>query len=159
MPGAAAKAVAESENTNTIGARMCATCEIAFFIVISLIAALLVAGVTECVAARDARADMYFSHHPAEIFGVIRQVVEIGGVHIEDAPRRIEPCSAAHRPAACIAGIQNHIKRLAAAQRDGVGVEFGVHSPDRKSTRLNSSHGYISYAVFCLKKKKNTIQP
>src|SRR5687768_17717046 len=28
---------------------------------------------------------------------------------------------------------------------------------DRKSTRLNSSHGYISYAVFCLKKKKITI--
>src|SRR2546422_4219621 len=28
---------------------------------------------------------------------------------------------------------------------------------DRKSTRLNSSHGYISYAVFCLKKKKTTI--
>src|SRR2546429_3412825 len=28
---------------------------------------------------------------------------------------------------------------------------------DRKSTRLNSSHGYISYAVFCLKKKNNTI--
>src|SRR2546422_8348138 len=27
---------------------------------------------------------------------------------------------------------------------------------DRKSTRLNSSHGYISYAVFCLKKKKLT---
>src|SRR2546422_7115866 len=29
---------------------------------------------------------------------------------------------------------------------------------DRKSTRLNSSHGYISYAVFCLKKKKETNQ-
>src|SRR2546429_4675602 len=29
------------------------------------------------------------------------------------------------------------------------------HVGDRKSTRLNSSHGYISYAVFCLKKKKN----
>src|SRR2546422_6842789 len=28
--------------------------------------------------------------------------------------------------------------------------------PDRKSTRLNSSHGYISYAVFCLKKKKQS---
>src|SRR2546422_6351382 len=28
---------------------------------------------------------------------------------------------------------------------------------DRKSTRLNSSHGYISYAVFCLKKKKTHI--
>src|SRR2546429_3668521 len=30
---------------------------------------------------------------------------------------------------------------------------------DRKSTRLNSSHGYISYAVFCLKKKKNHRRP
>src|SRR2546429_5932048 len=28
---------------------------------------------------------------------------------------------------------------------------------DRKSTRLNSSHGYISYAVFCLKKKKHAV--
>src|SRR5256884_5325811 len=28
---------------------------------------------------------------------------------------------------------------------------------DRKSTRLNSSHGYISYAVFCLKKKKHDV--
>src|SRR2546422_5733373 len=31
----------------------------------------------------------------------------------------------------------------------------GYGRRDRKSTRLNSSHGYISYAVFCLKKKKN----
>src|SRR5687768_18070001 len=30
----------------------------------------------------------------------------------------------------------------------------GLELEDRKSTRLNSSHGYISYAVFCLKKKK-----
>src|SRR2546422_4177612 len=33
----------------------------------------------------------------------------------------------------------------------------GTSVLDRKSTRLNSSHGYISYAVFCLK-KKNTIE-
>src|SRR3989449_3980113 len=32
--------------------------------------------------------------------------------------------------------------------------DSGVSRRDRKSTRLNSSHGYISYAVFCLKKKK-----
>src|SRR2546422_8399145 len=31
---------------------------------------------------------------------------------------------------------------------------LGARCADRKSTRLNSSHGYISYAVFCLKKKK-----
>src|SRR5205809_4551739 len=35
-------------------------------------------------------------------------------------------------------------------------IEGPGHVPiDRKSTRLNSSHGYISYAVFCLKKKKH----
>src|SRR2546429_5169093 len=38
---------------------------------------------------------------------------------------------------------------------DGLEGE-GRHARDRKSTRLNSSHGYISYAVFCLKKKKKT---
>src|SRR2546422_5425055 len=35
-----------------------------------------------------------------------------------------------------------------------VRTSFCCASADRKSTRLNSSHGYISYAVFCLKKKK-----
>src|SRR2546429_1315419 len=36
---------------------------------------------------------------------------------------------------------------------------FGrLAAADRKSTRLNSSHGYISYAVFCLKKKKKSQQ-
>src|SRR2546422_6386028 len=34
------------------------------------------------------------------------------------------------------------------------GLEDVGGDRDRKSTRLNSSHGYISYAVFCLKKKK-----
>src|SRR2546426_2187252 len=34
-----------------------------------------------------------------------------------------------------------------------------LHPPDRKSTRLNSSHLVISYAVFCLKKKKKTSSP
>src|SRR2546429_5664965 len=36
---------------------------------------------------------------------------------------------------------------------------FRLHQLDRKSTRLNSSHGYISYAVFCLKKKKQIYSP
>src|SRR2546429_3727246 len=38
------------------------------------------------------------------------------------------------------------------SQRDAASTAL----TDRKSTRLNSSHGYISYAVFCLKKKNNT---
>src|SRR2546430_7493115 len=40
--------------------------------------------------------------------------------------------------------------------RDFQGLE--LKEPDRKSTRLNSSHSQISYAVFCLKKKKTHSQ-
>src|SRR2546429_2533412 len=36
------------------------------------------------------------------------------------------------------------------------GQRMAMAEQDRKSTRLNSSHGYISYAVFCLKKKNKT---
>src|SRR5205809_1161083 len=36
-------------------------------------------------------------------------------------------------------------------------AELADVAGDRKSTRLNSSHGYISYAVFCLKKKKKQL--
>src|SRR3712207_7785628 len=39
----------------------------------------------------------------------------------------------------------------------GRSPERGCRDPDRKSTRLNSSHANISYAVFCLKKKKNDV--
>src|SRR2546429_4091348 len=52
---------------------------------------------------------------------------------------------------------------LVGLQRDDVrAVRVGrVDYQDRKSTRLNSSHGYISYAVFCLKKKNvaNSLYP
>src|SRR2546429_1443859 len=46
-----------------------------------------------------------------------------------------------------------HTRCLRAGQRRA-GAACPVRVRDRKSTRLNSSHGYISYAVFCLKKKK-----
>src|SRR5258707_9075145 len=49
--------------------------------------------------------------------------------------------------------------RLMAARIKAIAAENGIpvleNKPDRKSTRLNSSHANISYAVFCLKKKKN----
>src|SRR3712207_7066167 len=48
-----------------------------------------------------------------------------------------------------------HREAAWAAVRDGtVDCVGSDHAPDRKSTRLNSSHANISYAVFCLKKKK-----
>src|SRR3989449_4930874 len=49
------------------------------------------------------------------------------------------------------------VEELAAPQVQGRTASHpGPKLRDRKSTRLNSSHGYISYAVFCLKKKKKT---
>src|SRR5690554_7330025 len=51
--------------------------------------------------------------------------------------------------------------RVELAHRAGCGIAWideGLVS-DRKSTRLNSSHVRISYAVFCLKKKKQTLTP
>src|SRR2546422_2304176 len=45
--------------------------------------------------------------------------------------------------------------RWRSTTREELVPKGGLEPPrDRKSTRLNSSHGYISYAVFCLKKKK-----
>src|SRR2546429_3178502 len=49
--------------------------------------------------------------------------------------------------------------RFAGGIASEVEVQQARTQLDRKSTRLNSSHGYISYAVFCLKKKKTTIIP
>src|SRR5690348_17535102 len=46
------------------------------------------------------------------------------------------------------------------AQEDAIARrDPGVREPDRKSTRLNSSHPSISYAVFCLKKKRTRSTP
>src|SRR2546430_12339482 len=47
------------------------------------------------------------------------------------------------------------LERLTALPVDPAGTGRLGQQRDRKSTRLNSSHSQISYAVFCLKKKKN----
>src|SRR3712207_7197858 len=49
----------------------------------------------------------------------------------------------------------NHFNGLAPAEMPAWEVFRGIQ--DRKSTRLNSSHANISYAVFCLKKKNNSL--
>src|SRR5437870_5934083 len=49
-------------------------------------------------------------------------------------------------------------ERGAAADRELQGPRYVAGGEDRKSTRLNSSHVAISYAVFCLKKKKKKIE-
>src|SRR2546422_3821302 len=60
---------------------------------------------------------------------------------------------------------RRNVSSCSAAQRCALDAKvsrrtlFRLKPRDRKSTRLNSSHGYISYAVFCLKKKKQKRQP
>src|SRR3712207_7522095 len=61
-------------------------------------------------------------------------------------------------------GLRGHLRRVGGdADVEGLArLHRGVqraHRLDRKSTRLNSSHANISYAVFCLKKKKNILVP
>src|SRR2546422_6365418 len=86
----------------------------------------------------------------------VRIVVSVAG---RRAPWRLEDPACFVQP--------ERLAAEAAASRDlpdeqSVARHEREHSPypkgqgqgDRKSTRLNSSHGYISYAVFCLKKKK-----
>src|SRR3712207_8875586 len=62
--------------------------------------------------------------------------------------------------------LQHRLHALRVELHPALAPDTARHSPpqcrhelaqDRKSTRLNSSHANISYAVFCLKKKKNTI--
>src|SRR2546430_7683769 len=57
--------------------------------------------------------------------------------------------------------IEQRNERIRALEReallaDVLGVQVALEALDRKSTRLNSSHSQISYAVFCLKKKNTS---
>src|SRR2546429_2774808 len=59
-----------------------------------------------------------------------------------------------------LGGVVQEIDKLFSQRFDALVSSLEIGKPprgmgDRKSTRLNSSHGYISYAVFCLKKKKD----
>src|SRR5258708_13878237 len=60
-----------------------------------------------------------------------------------------------HGPDKISRGRGQRVAERAAAQRIHAGNFVWAVPLDRKSTRLNSSHQIISYAVFCLKKKKN----
>src|SRR5688572_32185266 len=79
------------------------------------------------------------------------QVVELNG-HTDGWAIRAHPT--AQRPH----GKAAPLKLGAALPCGRCAVGWARMAQDRKSTRLNSSHSQISYAVFCLKKKKNITQ-
>src|SRR5258708_30066597 len=89
-------------------------------------------------------------HAPAEIVaGAVSAARDRGiGVLLTGRPGQLRPLLARH-------GAQADIRIVPA--EDSVAMDEGALASwrrDRKSTRLNSSHQIISYAVFCLKKKK-----
>src|SRR3712207_8151550 len=92
------------------------------------------------------------------------------GVHFGHQTRRWNPKMRrfifAERSGIHIIDLQKTLRQIELAQklaRDvimrGENVLFVCTKQDRKSTRLNSSHANISYAVFCLKKKKKKNSP
>src|SRR3712207_8770606 len=68
-------------------------------------------------------------------------------LHVRPAHQKLAGHPVQHVHEAVAIGPEHHLARPT------LPLDVG----DRKSTRLNSSHANISYAVFCLKKKKNTI--
>src|SRR2546422_3686953 len=94
-----------------------------------------------------------------KLHDLVDERLEVGELLLAPMLRQLE-----HYPPALIAVVdKEHAKTFGAILDEIIPLQHvnGTevrHSrgSDRKSTRLNSSHGYISYAVFCLKKKKRT---
>src|SRR2546427_2593254 len=82
-----------------------------------------------------------------------------GGRHVKSAPRRDRFHAArAGCPRDCHSAERQASGKRKPTQAEALtGIRPPVAPEDRKSTRLNSSHSQISYAVFCLKKKKKKI--
>src|SRR5687768_17970871 len=74
---------------------------------------------------------------------VLDELVLVAQAVLVEDPIVVEHDRVVHRAAQREVALAQHLDVAHEAER-----------ADRKSTRLNSSHGYISYAVFCLKKKK-----
>src|SRR5256884_5723921 len=93
-----------------------------------------------------------FSTPGTGLAAISREIVSKGAVRV-----RLSTSSLANNglgPSAARTGFaQDRMENVAAAKAI-FRTKHITALPDRKSTRLNSSHGYISYAVFCLKKKK-----
>src|SRR2546422_4582026 len=80
-----------------------------------------------------------------------RAPLHIGDIVNPAVNREIRESTVRHHTA-------THLLHAALREILGKHVKQAGSLVDRKSTRLNSSHGYISYAVFCLKKKKKQIK-
>src|SRR6266508_3631398 len=134
---------------------------------------LLMAGIVEFVRRRRGAAlawrlhdEQPFEHVHAAAEGILARLLrsEFDCRRLKGRQRLIDTEALEHHPLGAVGGliaIELQPHRLARLHDDRVGRVATLHGDvhllqDRKSTRLNSSHVAISYAVFCLKKKKYT---
>src|SRR3989449_5473508 len=100
----------------------------------------------------------------ARVVGILAVFAFVGEVGLAVAAEETKKEKASAATAQPGGGIQSNKAKASESPRLTKGKSCSGATPkikkvtpdegDRKSTRLNSSHGYISYAVFCLKKKK-----
>src|SRR2546422_5108876 len=77
---------------------------------------------------------------------------------VKELAKRVDAERASAEADVTIARQKRDKARFDVTDTERIIAAMTIRAPaDRKSTRLNSSHGYISYAVFCLKKKKSMI--
>src|SRR5207253_11056920 len=86
---------------------------------------------------------------PAPQHEALRSVHDRRRIHLDASEER----GHSHRP------VRTRTRKALPDDRQASSVDAGQAPRDRKSTRLNSSHVAISYAVFCLKKKKTPTLP
>src|SRR5256884_3848842 len=86
----------------------------------------------------------------AELKNGTFDLILFGKIAIDHFHHQVGPMVAELLDLACVTTVA-HLELAGGKGTAEREIEGGI---DRKSTRLNSSHGYISYAVFCLKKKK-----
>src|SRR2546430_11179537 len=82
---------------------------------------------------------------------------EIYTLSLHDALPISDPLELAARARAALIAEHGAVRAAASRPAPTRALRLAAARTDRKSTRLNSSHSQISYAVFCLKKKKKNI--
>src|SRR5207245_9976824 len=108
------------------------------------------------VPAHSCRWPGRYTELPTHTSAACPYIVSVFFVSSHRPPRSpLFPYTTLFRSLRVLAGCQSLVPpvRDPGAARRQAGHRGGGDQPDRKSTRLNSSHGSISYAVFCLKKK------
>src|SRR3712207_8993368 len=98
---------------------------------------------------RPPRSTLFPYTNALPIFDAQGRRPAVGGARADRDPEGARDVGAAHPQRLRRAGLRDVDVHLRLRARRAV-------APDRKSTRLNSSHANISYAVFCLKKKTTT---